>query len=62
MPKPIKHTYAEVVSELQTHVRRWRHVHPLDDKQVVAILALISAEYAQSAYVLMSREDAASER
>lgn len=60
--KPIKRSYAEVVSELQTHVRAWKNTHRLTDVQVVAILAMISSDYAQAAYVPMSRDDAQSDR
>lgn len=62
MPTPIRRTFAEVVSELQTHVRHWKHTHRLTDTQVVSILALIASDYAQSSYVDMSRKDAETDR
>jgi hypothetical protein len=62
MPTPIKRRYADVVSELQTHVRSWKNTHRLTDTQVVAVLALIASDYAQAAYVVMSRDDAEADR
>ena len=57
MPKPIKRTFAQVVSELQTHVMAWKQTHRLDDTQVTTILAMLAGHHAQNSYVRLSEAD-----
>ncbi len=57
MKMPISSKKSDVVDEMRRTVAAWRNVHGLTDEQVVVYLVMISAGYAERAYVTLPHQD-----
>ncbi len=54
--KPVSKPKADVVTELRRMIGNWSRLHRLTDEQVVTYMAMISAGYAERAYVTLPHQ------